>query len=106
MEERYFGKDCPEGLVQVETVMTDAEPRAEKRWNGWKPGRRATVEIYVSGRRYIVLAGDAAKDYGHTEAGIVVMNECGLQARNVAINSVLVTYDAAGEAIWQKHSKR
>ncbi|BDQ36358.1 hypothetical protein SYK_07180 [Pseudodesulfovibrio nedwellii] len=56
-EERpHYGKDCPEGMVQVEFVMCD--PKDKKGEYGWKPVEKTSVDIYVDGERYLVKVGD------------------------------------------------
>ena len=82
------GKTCPEGKVQVE-VNVDLDT----------PTDSALVEIYVGGRRFIILAGGAARQWGLTEPGLLIQTETSVQAVPSAMNSVAVTLDTLGESI-------
>jgi len=108
MENRHFGSYCPDDKVQVEVVMTDGKPLTSYsgRMHGFEPGETAMVEIYVGGRRFIILAGVAARAYGHHEPCIIVQSDVSLETKPVAINSVMVKFDAKGEEIWRKTSGR
>jgi hypothetical protein len=97
MSESYYGQDCPSDMVQVEFVSTDGERMSDY---GWKPGKSAKVELYVGGRRFIVLAGDAARMYGYHEPCVVVMSDVGLTSAKHAVNTIELRYDEIGERIW------
>lgn len=43
-DNKYFGKDCPVGKVQIEFVTTHSEKYSEY---GWKPSDHATVDAYI-----------------------------------------------------------
>jgi hypothetical protein len=102
-ENQFYGSDCPEGLVQVESVHPHAEPRphCDIRYPGYQPSESATIELYVGGRRFIIMAGGAACAYGYNQQGIVVMSDVELNAKPLAVNSALITFSETGERIWR-----
>lgn len=85
------GKACPEGQVQVE-INADLD----------QPTESAIVEIYVGGRRFVILAGGAARQWGLNEPGLLIQTETTLAAMPRAMNSVAVVLGEIGESIHQK----
>ncbi len=85
------GKACPEGKVQVE-VSGDLDV----------PTESAMIEIYVGGRRFIILAGAAARQWGVNVPGLLIQSDTTLQAVPQASNSVTVTLDRLGESVHQR----
>lgn len=55
-ENRYFGKDCPKGMVQVEFVSVSPDLRYSD--YGWKPSETAMIDVYVDGDRYNISIGN------------------------------------------------
>lgn len=97
-----FGQDCPADLVQVETVITDGVQDG----NGWNPGRTLHIDIYIGGRRFLILAGEAAVAYGSTEPGLLVVADAGIEVKKQAINSASLTLDKTGEKIHEMQQER
>lgn len=56
MDENHYGKDCPQGMVQVEFVGCSPEDRVGN--YGWKPTKSAFLEVYVDGKRFRIEVGD------------------------------------------------
>ena len=54
-QEKYFGHDCPQGMVQVEFV--GCSPKNKISEYGWKPEESAFLEVYVDGERYRIDIG-------------------------------------------------
>ncbi len=82
-ENMYFGKDCPQGMVQVEFVITHSEKAHP---NGWKPSKRATVDIYIDGERFHITVGDF-HDGRCERRGIEVCGPMDLQVKKTSINA-------------------
>lgn len=53
---KYFGKDCPKGMVQVAFVSVDPKLRLDD--YKWKPSESAMLDIYVDGAHYNIRVGD------------------------------------------------
>lgn len=53
---KYFGKDCPKGMVQVEFV--GCSPKNKLGEYGWKPEKSTFLEVYVDGLRYRIDVGN------------------------------------------------
>lgn len=103
-DEIYFGQNCPDDMVQVESVITHSERKPHfDVLAGWKPGQSAHIDLYIGGRRFLILAGQAARDYGHNEPGVYIMSDVGLDVKSVAVNAAFIKYDESGERIWRKH---
>jgi hypothetical protein len=54
--ETHYGKDCPQGMVQIEFVGCSPSKRMGD--FGWKPVESAFLEVYVDGKRFRIDVGD------------------------------------------------
>ncbi len=81
---RYFGKDCPKGKVQIEFV--GCSPKAKINDYGWKPVDSAFIEIYVDGTRFRVQVGDI-DDGMNKRRGLHIVGPYNLQLDKTARNS-------------------
>lgn len=87
--ERYFGKNCPQEMVQVEFVGCDPKTRYSD--YGYKPVKSAFIEIYVDGQRFRVDIGDVYNGSGNGKVrGIHINGPIDLQVERTANNAVSV----------------
>lgn len=87
-ENRYYGNDCPVGMVQVEFVgCSPADRRGEY---GWKPCNKTFLEISVDGERFRLDVGDL-KEHGVNGRGIAIIGPCNMAHRATAINACCIS---------------
>ncbi len=67
-EEPYYGKDCPEGMVQIEFVGVSPDLRYSR--YGYKPSESAFIEGYVDGKRFRIDFGSLEAKTGKPSRGI------------------------------------
>lgn len=95
---QYFGKDCPEGMVQVEFVGCRPENRISD--YGWKPEPSAFLELWVDGQRFRVDMGDIRCADGTTRRGlrIFVPVDADVERSSVNVCDILLAATPAPEA--------
>lgn len=99
MEEReqYFGKNCPQGMVQIEFVGCDPKTRYSE--YGYKPAPSAFIEVYVDGVRFRVDVGNIYSGDGSRKVrGIHINGPIDLQVEKTANNAVSVFIPTTGES--------
>lgn len=86
MPKNYYGKDCPEGMVQVEFVGVDPALKAGN--YGYRPSESAFLEIYVDGERFRIDVGNvvSARD-GTVRRGLHVIGPLGLEVDHHSLNA-------------------
>lgn len=67
-ENKYFGKDCPAGMVQVEFVGCD--PKLKNGEYGWKPCESTFLEVYIDGQRFRIDVGNFQAGDGSWRRGL------------------------------------
>ena len=85
-EEEYFGRDCPEGMVQVEFVGVD--PALKHSEYGWKPSQYAFLEIYVDGKRFRIDVGNWEGLDGTQRRGLHIVGPMHMQIHHHSVNAV------------------
>lgn len=92
-ENHYFGKDCPVGKVQVESVLGVQERRSEY-GIGWKPSNSAMIDVYVDGRRFCISVGDFASADGVRRGLHITTDRLDLVVDKHSLNSVDLYFPA------------
>jgi len=82
-----YGKDCPEGMVQVEFV--GCSPTLKQGEYGWLPTKSAFLEVYVDGVRYRIDVGTKDKGKGPVR-GLHIIGSTLMQVDQHSINSVSI----------------
>lgn len=82
----YYGKDCPEGMVQVEFVGCSPKDRVGD--YGWKPTKQAFIEVYIDGRRFRI---DVGTDY-RGKRGLHITAEEEIEIAQDACNALSVSH--------------
>ena len=95
-DEKYFGKDCPQGMVQIEFVGVDPTLRYSN--YGWKPCKRAILEVYVDGKRFRIEVGDceSATPQGKRR-GLHIVTEGTVRIDHHSVNALDIWLDSAQE---------
>ena len=87
MSEKYHGKDCPEGMIQIEFVGCSPENKISD--YGWKPEKHAFIEIYIDGKRFRVNVGNFHD--GHAERrGLYIIGPIDMKAEKTASNAASI----------------
>jgi hypothetical protein len=82
---RYYGKDCPVGMVQVEFVGSASERYSEY---GWKPAALAFLDLWVDGKRFRVDVGTFRDASGNERRGLHIVGDMGMAVDHHSINAV------------------
>lgn len=83
-ENRYYGKDCPKGMVQVEFVGCDPDNRISE--YSWKPEEFAFLELYVDGQRFTIHMGAIEGENGRR--GMQIFLPFGSKVQHRTVNTV------------------
>lgn len=87
--EQYYGKHCPQGMVQVEFVGCDPKQRFSD--YGYRPTVSAFIEVYVDGQRFRIDIGDIYNGSDSKKVrGIHINGVYDLQVERTASNAVSV----------------
>jgi hypothetical protein len=87
----FYGKDCPQGMVQVEFVGVD--PKLRYSDYGWKPSPHAFLEVYVDGQRFSMHVGDMSQ-FGHEgKRGLHINYPIPAAVENRSINALTITLE-------------
>lgn len=84
--ERYFGKNCPVGMVQVEFVGCNPSERYSD--YGWKPAESAFLELWVDGHRYRVELGSFPDSHGNVRRGLHIVGDLHMAVDHHSMNAV------------------
>lgn len=84
----YFGKDCPEGMVQIEFV--GVSPSLKRSEYGWKPSPSAFLEVYVDGQRFRIDVGNIETFDGKTRRGLHVNGPLDMEIGDRCLNAFSV----------------
>lgn len=87
-----FGRNCPEGMVQVEFV--GCPPEARRGNYSWIPTKHAFLELWVDGRRFRVDLG-THHDGTAERRGLRIIGEIPLVMHQDSINAGSVYYEKA-----------
>lgn len=86
-DKQYFGKDCPEGMVQVEFVGCGQENKISD--YGWKPVKHAFIDLWVDGKRFRIEIGDIE---GSDKRGLKITSDfIDMEVEKTAVNSINVS---------------
>lgn len=85
-EPEFFGKDCPDGMVQVEFVGVD--PKLKCSEYGWKPSTSAFLEVYVDGKRFRIDVGDWDAFDGTKRRGLHICGPLNMVVDHHSLNAV------------------
>lgn len=88
---RSYGRDCPKGKVQVESVSVD--PKLRMGDHGWYPSETARLEIWVDGERFAIEVGSVYDRNGRIVRGLQIISDRRVNTQETAVNSVTVTLD-------------
>lgn len=83
---RYFGKDCPKGMVQVEFVGCD--PATKRGEYGWKPCESTFLEIYVDGSRFRIDVGNFQAGDGSWRRGLHICGPFDMVVDKHSVNAL------------------
>lgn len=92
--EPHYGKDCPQGMVQIEFVGCD--PKARINEYGYKPVESAFLEIFVDGERYRVDVGTFCGPDGVSRRGLHINGPFQMQVDKHSVNAADVYLPAPG----------
>jgi len=87
LENPYYGKDCPVGMVQVEFV--GCSPNARRGDYGWKPAKHAFLEVYVDGKRFRIEVGDFHDGREHRR-GLHIITDLDIGFERTSMNAASV----------------
>lgn len=82
----WWGKDCPEGMVQVEFVGCSPDYKTSD--YGWKPVKSTFIEVYVDGDRFRIQVGDFESTKGKRRGLHIVTDKLNLIAEKSSMNAV------------------
>ena len=88
MNEKYYGRNCPVGMVQVEFV--GCSPEEKNGEYGWKPTVSAFLEIYVDGVRFRIDVG-SPDDGDKSKRGLHIIGPMDMEYTKDACNSCSIT---------------
>lgn len=84
--DRYYGKDCPTGMVQIEFV--GVSPKLKRGEYGWKPSETAFLEVYVDGNRWRIDVGNVTRADGTIERGLHICGPFEMVVDKHSLNAV------------------
>lgn len=93
-DEKFYGHDCPKGMVQVETV--GCSPDNMRSAYGWKPEKKAFIDIYVDGKRFHIFVGEFDDGYGE-QRGLHIIADEKVAVRETAGNSCSLWIESVPE---------
>lgn len=84
-ENKYFGKDCPKGMVQVEFVGCD--PKLKRGDYGWKPCEHTFLEVYIDGQRFRIDVGNFDAVDGTQRRGLHIIGPMDMKVDKHSLNA-------------------
>jgi hypothetical protein len=85
MAETYYGKDCPQGMVQIEFVGVAPALRCNE--YGYKPSDSAFLEVYVDGHRFRIDVGNVQRGDGTTRRGLHICGPIDMDVDKHSVNA-------------------
>ena len=95
MDEKYYGKDYPVGMVQIEFVGCDPKTKCSE--YGWKPVKSTFLEVYVDGKRFRIDVGDVLQSDGTKRRGLHICGDIGIEVNHHSINAVDVLLESKAQ---------
>lgn len=83
--DRHYGKDCPEGMVQIEFV--GVSPSLKYSAYGYKPSPSAFLEVYVDGNRWRIDVGNVTRADGSVERGLHIIGPFDMVVDRHSVNA-------------------
>lgn len=82
----HYGKDCPQGMVQVEFVGCDPKTKVGK--YGWKPCKSTFLEIYIDGQRFRIDVGNFQAGDGSWRRGLHINGPFDMMVDKYSLNAL------------------
>lgn len=90
-ENQFFGKDCPQGMVQIEFVGCD--PKDKRSEYGWKPVKHAFIDAWIDGKHFRIDVGDFDDGRGGKRRGLhITTDSLDWVFEQNAINSIIIFF--------------